>query len=174
MKKRRSRILKRTRLIFGEGAVEGNFLRYLHKTYYVRTSAWSVKADNGLGGDPVSVLRQALQRTQQVDYDEVYLLLDTDREWRKEFKLEAEKNQIQLIGTTPCIEGLFLEILNDRSRQRRNSCHRAKSRFYKHHAKNKNQNIDHHCCERLFPKTTLDTRRHDLHILHQLIELFES
>lgn len=165
--------VKKTRLVYGEGAVEGEFLHHLHRCYFSRSGSWSVKAEHGVGGSPESILRSVLQRLERTEFDEVYLLLDTDRPWSEALKNRAVEYNVRLIGSDPCIEGLFLRILAHRSGKWEQDCQSAKRVFYEAYAKRKRENIDSQCCEKLFPSDVLEVSRKSVALLDSLILLFE-
>lgn len=167
------REVKRTRLVYGEGAVEGEFLHHLHRCYFSRSGIWSVKADHGVGGSPESILRSVLQRLERTEFDEVYLLLDTDRPWSDALKDRAAEYNVRLIGSDPCIEGLFLRILAHRPGKWEKDCQNAKRIFYGEYARRKRENIDSQCCEKLFRPDVLEISRKSVALLDSLIMLFE-
>ena len=112
-KRRRIRKQRKTLLVVGEGHTECAFLNYL-KTLYCRGSASvSVKVVNAHGKGPENVLQTAVSTQKRASYDDVVAVLDTDIPWTETLKKEARDKNIQLIGNSPCIEALFLQLLNE-------------------------------------------------------------
>lgn len=101
----------KTKLIVGEGSNEKSFLDHIRSLYHTRMLGFDITIRNSTGGDPNSVLDNAIRRKKSIAYDEVYVLLDTDLEWSRSLINKADTNKITLIGASPiCLEGLLLRI----------------------------------------------------------------
>lgn len=99
-------------MIIGEGLTEKAFLEHLKTLYIQRGCGVSVKIQAANGGSPESIFDYANSVTSQKAYDRKAVLMDTDREWKSSLIKRANQKKINLIGSTPCIEGLILEILD--------------------------------------------------------------
>lgn len=119
------RIARHTVLIVGEGKTEWAFLRHIRSLYIVRDCGVSAKIGNVRGGGPDLVVDYAIKQRKNAEYDRVAVLLDTDREMPAEAQECAESEEIQIIGSTPCIEGLLLKILDEPVP---NTCRQCKAR----------------------------------------------
>ena len=116
MKKLRQ--VKHTIFIYCEGKTDYLFVQHLKKLYSShRTKKITLK--KGTGGELSTFLSDVVKNAQVRDYDEKYILLDSDSKTEQELKelekthLKAETKEIQLIWQKPCLEGVFLRILED-------------------------------------------------------------
>ncbi|MBN2755062.1 MAG: RloB domain-containing protein [Candidatus Goldbacteria bacterium] len=106
------RTVKTTVLLVGEGNTEYAFLSYLKGLYIDRGSLKSVKIENAHGGSPDCIIHRTI-KLNPADYDFSYVVLDPDRPFEEEgTELKVRKKKLQLIMPKPCIEALFLRILN--------------------------------------------------------------
>lgn len=103
---------RKTLLVVGEGDTEVAFLTYLKRIYCQGENTVKVTVKNAYGKGPEHVLDHAQRCCRTVAYDKVAVFMDTDIPWTKELLAQAKKSGIALIGNTPCIEGLFLLLLN--------------------------------------------------------------
>ena len=117
MTSRRIRPVKSTKttiLIVGEGPTEKAFLQYVKELYVSRDAEMVVKIESGSGGAPSSVIQKAVRLRGSRAYDKCFVLFDADRPLEMDSKLEDRMNKrprIEILKSTPCIEGLFLAIL---------------------------------------------------------------
>lgn len=102
---------RKTLLVVGEGATEAAFLSYLRRLYCSGKKGPKVTIKNAHGKGPEHVLDFAKRAQRGVAFDHVVAFLDTDIPWTAALKKEAKQSKIELIGNTPCIEGLFLKML---------------------------------------------------------------
>ena len=107
------RAILRTVLIVGEGACEVAFLNHLKTLFVKRGCGVSVKISNANGKGSAHVVDFAIRQSQNTAYDVVAALLDTDDVWTDALKNDAEENEIKLVPSSPCLEGLLLEILDE-------------------------------------------------------------
>lgn len=103
---------RKTLLVVGEGATEAAFLSYLRRLYCSGKKGPKVTVKNAHGKGPEHVLDFAIRSQRSVAFDQVAVFLDTDIPWTDALKKQAEQSKIELIGNTPCIEGLFLKMLD--------------------------------------------------------------
>ena len=113
-KVRKIRQQRKTLLVVGEGATEEAFLKYLRSLYCSGKKGPKVTIKNAYGKGPEHVLDVAVRSQRGVAYDQVATFLDTDIPWSKELKARAKEYKIELIGNTPCIEGMLLQLLGKR------------------------------------------------------------
>ena len=107
------RAVLRTVLIVGEGACEVAFLNHLKTLFVKRGCGVTVKISNANGKGSAHVVDFAIRQSQNTAYDVVAALLDTDDVWTDALKNDAEENEIKLVPSSPCLEGLLLEILDE-------------------------------------------------------------
>lgn len=110
-KGRKLRQQRTTLLVVGEGATEAAFLSYLKRLYCSENKGPKVTVKNAHGKGPEHVLDFAKRAQRGVAFDFVVVFLDTDIPWTDALKKQAKQSEIELIGNTPCIEGLFLKML---------------------------------------------------------------
>lgn len=102
---------KITVFAFGEGATEEAFLKYLKSLYAPRGCGVFVKVDSTSGGGPATIVEEAGKGMLWGYFDKGLVLLDTDKAWPSTLGNTALQYNLILIGSRPCIEGLFLSIL---------------------------------------------------------------
>lgn len=93
----------------GEGEAEKAFLQHIKSIYGVGSLKLSIKSAGGKGPD--NVLNDAISTLENCKCDKVAVLLDTDLPWPPKLRKIAQKLDIELIGSKPCLEGLLLTIL---------------------------------------------------------------
>ncbi len=102
---------RKTLLAVGEGKADAAFLKYLRGIYCSGRSGVKVTVRDASGKGPSNVIGTAIGALRISSYDKKLCLLDTDLEWTKENKSDAKRKKIELVGSTPCLEGLLLQIL---------------------------------------------------------------
>lgn len=105
-----ARHTKKAVLMVGEGPTEKAFLQYLKELYVTRDDDVAVKIECGAGGLPNCVIQKAKRLCGSMAYDECFVLTDADRLQENDCKIKHTK-KIKVLKATPCIEGLFLAIL---------------------------------------------------------------
>lgn len=153
---------KITILIVGEGPTEKAFLQYLKELYIARDGDFAVKIECGSGGAPCSVVQKAIRLRGSRAYDKCYVLFDADRPLETDRKLSDRMNKrprIEVLKSTPCVEGLFLAILKypgfSQASASSDSCK------WEFHAKyiSEDKKMDKRSYADKFPRTVLDERR---------------
>lgn len=96
--------------IVGEGLAERVFLEHLKSLYAPRGCGVTYKIIEASGKGGRGVLDYAISRTHGFDYDEVYVLLDTDTDWDDVQRERARENNIRVVESDPCIEFWLLAI----------------------------------------------------------------
>ncbi len=167
--KRKQRQANRTLLIFGEGMNEEMFLKHLHKLYCLDTNV-AVRIKKGKGGDPVSIVLDADRVPGR--FDRRIVLLDNDKAKSKieRARKTARDRGIELIENTPCLEYLFLSILD--SAKDINSAECKKIFEAKYINKKKRREL----CEynKIFPKELLNKKRKTVKTLDYIIKIMEG
>jgi len=102
-----------TVLLVGEGTTEQAFLRYIKSLYISRGCGVGVTIRNARGKGPDHVVDYAIRQCRNAAYDRVVVLLDTDLEMSAAVRRRARTKKVQIIGSTPCVEGLLLAILGE-------------------------------------------------------------
>lgn len=110
---RERRAARHTVLLVGEGTTEQAFLRHIKSLYISRGCGVSVTICNAHGKGPDHVVDYAIRQCRNAAYDRVVALLDTDLEMSAVVRRRARSKRIQVIESTPCIEGLLLKILGE-------------------------------------------------------------
>lgn len=105
------RAQRTTLLAVGEGDSEEAFLKHLRSLYCADHAGVNVTVRNAHGKGPGNVVSTALGHLRNRAFDRALALLDTDLEWTKKDRDSARKANLHLIGSTPCLEGLLLKIL---------------------------------------------------------------
>lgn len=107
------RSARHTVLLVGEGKTECAFLEHIKSLYIFRGCGVSAKIRNAHGKGPDHVVDYAVRQCCNADYDRVVALLDTDLPMSSAARRRARSKKIEIIGSTPCIEGLLLKILGE-------------------------------------------------------------
>jgi len=105
---------KKTILIVGEGATETAFLQHVKELLIPRDAKFNVKIECGFGGGPRGVVQKTIRLRSSRAYDRCFVLVDSDRPFESDRKLEElmrKKPRVEMLLSTPCVEGLFLAIL---------------------------------------------------------------
>ncbi len=113
MPARTRRSVSHTVLLVGEGTTEQAFLRYIKSLYISRGCGVGVTIRNARGKGPDHVVDYAIRQCRNAAYDRVVAVLDTDLEMSAAVRRRARTKRVQIIGSTPCIEGLLLAILGE-------------------------------------------------------------
>lgn len=113
MSLRKGRAARHTILLVGEGGTDTAFLKHVKSLYISRGSGVSAKVLNARGKGPNHVVDYAIRQRQNAAYDRVVALLDTDLEMSAVARRRARSKKIQIIGATPCLEGLLLKIFGE-------------------------------------------------------------
>lgn len=157
---------------FGEGEAEIVFLKHL-QAIYAPPRLITVRLRPAGGKSPGYILTKAIRVRGNVTYDHSFILLDTDIQWTGALKGKARGAGFELIGSAPCIEGLFLSILNPGVNHAGRSSSACKKEFQGTHLR-ATRTINDKDCRRLFTKAELDKLRAQIPRLHRLIEIMEG
>lgn len=103
---------RKTLLAVGEGKSDVAFLKYLRSLYCSGMKGVSLTVRNAFGKGPENVVETAISQAAIASYDNHICLMDTDIAWSPKILNKAKRKNIDLIGSTPCLEGLLLTILS--------------------------------------------------------------
>jgi hypothetical protein len=113
----RTRVVRETLLVVGEGDADIAFVRFVKRTY-ADALGRSVQEMNAHGKGGKNVLETALRRANaNRDFDKVVLLLDTDTDWDDACRAKARRSRIgnrgrlDVIESVPCLEAWLLRVL---------------------------------------------------------------
>lgn len=162
------RLQRRTLLIVGEGDCEVAFLQYLRSIYCCHSAGVNVTIRNAQGGGPDSVINHVVRQLRLGNYDHQIALLDTDIVWSPRLLKIARQNKIEMIGSTPCLEGLLLSILNKPLPTKSSVCKKNLQSFCKADMTEWRHYESH------FPKEVFQKARQILTELDQLLIHFED
>jgi len=168
-RRRPVRSTKKTVLIVGEGPTERAFLRYVKELYIRRDMDVSVNVECGAGGSPRNVVEKAIRLCGSRGYDKCFVLIDADIPLNADKKLRIRmkrKPKIEILRSTPCIEGLFLSILGVTGN---NSSDQCKSTFEATYL-SADKKTDKRSYVRLFPKELLDQKRTRIRELNNILK----
>lgn len=129
-KKKRIIRQRSTLLIVGEGATEEAFLKYLRSLYCADRQGPKVTIKNAYGKGPENILQVAIRELRRAaEYDRVAVLMDTDIPWTAQLRRQAKEHSIQLLGCSPCIEGLLLRLLDKKVPDSSTACKKELARY---------------------------------------------
>jgi hypothetical protein len=172
---RPERKTKRTILIVGEGPTEKAFLQHLHELYVSRDSDFAVKIESGFGGAPSAVIQKAVKLRSARAYDQCFVLIDSDRPLEMNHTLQERMNKrprIEVLKSTPCIEGLFLTILGHSNFTRNSaSTDQCKRNFEAYMTDDRK--TDKRSYATRFTKQVLDAQRHAIPELDRILKAMQ-
>jgi hypothetical protein len=99
-----------TVLAVGKGETERAFLQFLKGQLNKRDDGISIRIIYAGGGSPECIIHHAIKMNPK-NYDCAFALLDMDVPCGGSYLEKARINRLELIWCVPCIEGLFLKIL---------------------------------------------------------------
>ncbi|MCL4315541.1 MAG: RloB domain-containing protein [Gammaproteobacteria bacterium] len=108
----RTRVVLKTVLLVGEGHSEKAFLEHLKSLYISRGCGVHVTIRNAYGKGPEHVIEKVTRYARNADFKLKAALLDEDIPWSPQIIQYAKRNRVSLIGSSPCLEGFLLKILN--------------------------------------------------------------
>ena len=113
MSKHKKRAVRRaTLLVVGEGPHDKAFLKHMQNIYDRRDSDQKVTLDSADGGSPRDIIKTVISKYRNAEFDQVFILLDSDVTITQQDRDLARKKKIVLLESTPiCLEGMLLEVL---------------------------------------------------------------
>lgn len=160
---------KVTVLAFGEGEDERIFLRHLSSSY-CRKDKVTVASSSAGGGDPLYIVERAIRYAGSEKRNFQFILLDTDKVWTEEMIQLAEKAEMELLGSEPCLEAFFLDILRIDAGTA-SGAGRFKDIFEQQSPVG---NFNEEKCRSLFTKAVLNEARKRISLLNHIIEVMEG
>ena len=122
---------QRTILVVGEGYAECALLDYIKRCHHVRGSGFTIKIGNARGKGAARIIEYALRQWQQIDYDLVAVLFDTDTDWNDEVRRDAVEKGLCLFPSEPCLEAELLRLHGVKVQG--NNTMQIKKQFSKHY-----------------------------------------
>jgi hypothetical protein len=165
----KTRRVRRTLLVVGEGQTETAFLGFLRSLYCADNDGVGVTIRNAKGRGPSNVIGYAVKIGKRNDFDRCVALLDTDIPWKAEDERMAKRYAIRLIGSNPCVEGLFLSILGERVPEASSDCKKAIRGKYRGLDLTRKESY-----AELFDKGRLEAARGRIDALDELLRSFEG
>ncbi|MBZ0095792.1 MAG: hypothetical protein K8H75_10560 [Sulfuricella sp.] len=159
------RSVLKTVLIVGEGDTEKAFLDHLKRLYVTRGCGVAVTVRNAHGKGPGNVIDAAMRHGRNGDFDIVAVLMDTDLPWNAEVHELAREHSICMVGATPCVDGLLLQILGEHVPEQSNRC---KGEF---HVRLGRKPFEREAYEQDFLKPLLDQKARTIPSLRKLLAL---
>lgn len=160
--------VRKTLLLVGEGDSEEAFLKHLRELYCSGGAGAVVTIRNAHGKGPEHVINHAARQARIYSYDMVVALLDTDILWTDKLKKEARKAKIEMIGSSPCLEGLLLSILGERPAAQSAECKKSIHQLLGIDLTERQSYARH------FPKTVLDSARVTISELERLLKFIQG
>jgi len=121
----------------------------------------ALKVECGSGGSPRSVVEKAVRLKGSRAYDKCFVLVDADLPFESDGELKRRmrnKPSIEMLRAIPCIEGLFLAILeHPKFSQTQTSGAICKRMFEEYLSQDKK--TDKRSYEKIFQREILDKRR---------------
>ncbi len=158
---RRVRQIRRTILLVVEGYTEKEFIQHLKNLYHKRGSGFRVVLKNAKGKGSNNVIDIAYGEKRQGGYDEIAVFYDRDVPLTHKSKRRC-RNFREYVAD-PCLEGLFLEILEEIVAD---TCDENKKRYARFASRGD--------CGELFPRELLEKRRGSIGLLDDLLRLLEK
>lgn len=151
MAKKHRKVKLPTLIVVGEGPHDKAFINHLKDLYDNRNTGQKVKVESADGGSPRDILQSAL-KNKHADYDQKYVLMDSDIAVSQQDRDFAQKNSIGIIQSTPlCLEGMLLDALGQRAPDSNDACKR------KFHPMLTGDPTDKNSYKTLFPKEVVDS-----------------
>ena len=164
-----ARRIKKTRLVFCEGAEDKAFFDCI-KALYLR-DGYSIDIKRGAGGYQVHLVEEAIRRGDI--YGGKYIAIDGDRDATemKEAQQLAVRHNLVMLRTAPCLERLLINILEPAKRTASWSSSKCKKYFESRYiSAGKRTNMRTYAA--IFTKDILDEARIRLPELDEIINVF--
>ena len=163
---RKTRKSKLTLIFVGEGEADKAFLSHLRSIYGTGNLRVSPKSAGGKG--PENVIRDTISSLENSGYSYAAALLDTDLKWPRNLVQEAKNKNIPLFGSSPCIEGFLLDILQKKKPRSSKECKKVL------HPMLKGRETCSQSYKELFNETTLEAARKNIQQLDSIIRLIQG
>lgn len=170
--KKKPRSANRTLLFYGEGLNEEVFLKHLRSLFaYGKNVAVTVR--RGKGGSARDIVVDAANDFSA--FDKRVVILDNDKEEAGMIiaREQASTRNIELLENTPCLECLFLSILEPRTNHGSRSSNDCKKYFQEKYLNGNNVITDIEC-KKLFSRPVLEGVMTTNLQLKRIIEILEG
>jgi hypothetical protein len=158
-----------TVLAVGEGETERAFLQFLKGLYNKRDDGISIKVNYAGGGDPECVIDHAIKLNPR-NYDRAFVLLDKDLLCSPKYLKKARTHKLELIWCIPCVESLFLQILEPAFEPSVKSTTECK-RLFEGKYLGENEKLDPEKYAKIFSLEFLESRRRQVQELDIIVKL---
>jgi hypothetical protein len=162
------RVARKTMLVVGEGDTEVAFLKHLRTLYCANYEGVAATPSNAHGKGPTNVIDHTAKQARNGGYDLKVALLDTDIPWTDQLQKLARSRKIEMVGSTPCIEGLYLQILGRNPPDQSLECKKVIKQLLSCDL------TDWENYEQHFPKDVLQAARGRIAELDRLLGFFEG
>ena len=112
MKNKKSRKVIPTILIVVEGYAEKYFVEYIKTIFYQRDCGFKVDVKNARGKGALHVVEYAKRLKQQLLYESVCVVFDTDKDWNSDAKKLVKDFNLKVTPSDPCLEAELLRIMS--------------------------------------------------------------
>jgi len=173
MARRRSntRVVAKTLLIYVEGKTEKAFCLFLKQLFVQRNSGVRITVNAGNGGGPLELIRKLRGKLERRAFNNCIVLMDTDLPWPDDLPGEINKTSIYYVGSNPCIEGLFLKLLNDREYHKLQYSSGKCKRYFHDNYLMENEKYDKRNYSKLFNREMLLEKRQNVPEFARLLRL---
>ena len=158
-----------TVLAVGEGETEKAFLQFLKGQFNKRDDGISIRINYAGGGDPECVIDHAIKMNPK-NYDCAFVVLDKDLPCRETYLKKARIHSLELIWCVPCIEGIFLKIIEPAFNQLVKSSAECKRLFAEKYLSD-DQKLDFRKYEDIFSFDFLEERKMQIQELGTIVRL---
>ena len=163
-----TRHVRRTLLVVGEGDSEVAFLKHLKTLYCSGGFGVSATINNAHGKGPFNVIDHTSRQARTYGYDRRVALLDSDIAWTDKLRKDARKSRIEMVGSSPCLEGLLLSILGITPPEQSLECKKSIKQALGVDLTDRLSYADH------FSKMVLEAARQRITELDRLLQFFEG
>lgn len=167
------RLVKDTRLAFGEGGDDGAWLKYIKTLLYQRDDDFIVRVKHGTGGSAIDVVESMMKLDEFDQYVVKYVILDGDRAEVCEAVDKAHKNGIISIVSKRCLEEELLRIADKKLRVSSRRGTSIDTRPIKEQFINECGRHNKYCYDKYFPLEVLKRKRASNEWLDQVMKIFE-
>lgn len=158
-----------TVLAVGEGETEKAFLHFLKTRYSTRDDGIFIKILYAGGGGPECVIGHAIKMNPK-NYDRAFVVLDKDISCRSSYLRKAKTHKLEIIWCVPCIEGLFLKLLEPALDPSVKSSADCKSIFEDKYL-GEDEKLDPEKYAGIFSLALIESRRRQIQELDRIIKL---
>lgn len=148
------------------------FLKHL-RSIYARDTGVAVTIKKGKGGTAVGIVQSAVNYTGAFDRKAVIIDNDKPKKEMMQARSLAKTHGIGILENTPCLEKLFLEILEPKSDFKNKNSTWCKNEFQKKYIEKKKR-AEMSEYQKIFTKKVLDKAKGRIEILQCIISLMDG